>query len=322
MMRACFWRPREHLVRPNMAKNAINLDPLDEIRLVAKPATDRLPAMLFLAALIHGVLIIGIAFNPALTNEFAEAFSLDVTIVADTDQNIDRPDRADYLAQASQQGGGNTRDHVRPSASEENQSPIDNAGNPNGDDFDDSTSHESAADELLSSDRKQDRRISDAPREDPQPDERLAMALEKGSESTLPLPRENVATLMIHDDDPRQLVISADTEESSVAAYLDNWKRRIEAVGNEYFPDLAMTEGLTGSPTLEVSISASGDLAEVVIRKSSGSRVVDKAALDILRRASPFDPFPAEIRGEYDSLRFAYKWLFAKDVVANTASVN
>lgn len=305
-----------------MAKNAVNLDPLDEFRLVAKPATDRLPAMLFLAALIHGVLIIGIAFNPALTNEFAEAISLDVTIVADTDQHIDRPDRADYLAQASQQGGGNTRDHVRPSASEESQSPIDNAGNPNGDNFDDSTTHERAADELLSSDRSQDSRLSDAPREDPQPEQHLAMALEKGSESTLPLPRENVATLLIHDDDPRQLVISADTEESSVAAYLDNWKRRIEAVGNEYFPDPGMMEGLTGSPTLEVSIDASGDLAEVVIRKSSGSRVVDKAALDILRRASPFDPFPTEIRGDYDSLRFAYKWLFAKDVVAKTAGMN
>ena len=307
---------------PDMARNAIKLDPLDELRLVPQPTTDRLPAMLFLAALIHGVLIIGIAFNPALTDEFAEAISLDVTIVAETDQHIDRPDRAEYLAQASQEGGGNTSEHVRPTAAETTASPIDNAGSETGDSFDDSTTHERSADELLASTQGLDRRVTDDPRADPQPDQRTAMALEKGSETSLPLPRDTTATLLIHDDDPRQLVISADTEESTVAGYLENWKRRIEAVGNEYFPELGNVEGLTGSPTLEVSISSSGNLAGVIIRKSSGSRVVDNAALDILRRASPFDPFPAEIRSDYDSLRFAYKWLFAEDVATRTASVN
>ena len=48
--------------------------------------------MLFLAALVHGILIIGITFNPELTNPFADAISLEVTIVADPDQQIDRPD--------------------------------------------------------------------------------------------------------------------------------------------------------------------------------------------------------------------------------------
>jgi protein TonB len=128
--------------------------------------------------------------------------------------------------------------------------------------------------------------------------------------------------MLIHDDDPRQLVISADTRESTIAAYLDNWKRRIEAVGEEYFPELGDLEGLTGSPTLEVSIEASGQLAEVIIRKSSGSKVLDQAALDILRRASPFDPFPAEVSTDYDRLRFAYKWLFSEPLDSATASAN
>ena len=305
-----------------MAKTAVKLDPLDELRLVPPPADDRLPAMLFLAALIHGILIIGIAFNPALTDEFAEAISLDVTIVAETDQHIDRPDRAEYLAQASQEGGGNTSEHVRPTAAEDTSSPIDNAGQEAGDSFDDATTEERAADELLASTRAREQRVQDDPRADPQSERRTAMALEKGSDTSLPLPRDATATLLIHDDDPRQLVISADTQESIVAGYLDDWKRRIEAVGAGYFPELGSVDGLTGSPTLEVSISASGDLADVVIRKSSGSRVVDKAALDILRRASPFDPFPAEIRDEYDSLRFAYKWLFAEDVATTTARID
>ena len=128
--------------------------------------------------------------------------------------------------------------------------------------------------------------------------------------------------MQIHDDDPRQLVISVDTRESTIAAYLDNWKRRIEAVGDEYFAELGELEGLTGSPTLEVKIEASGQLSEVVIRKSSGSRVVDQAALDILRRASPYDPFPDEVREEYDRVLFAYKFLFSAESMPSTARLD
>jgi protein TonB len=305
-----------------MADTAMNMDPLDELRLVAIPAPDRLPGMLFLAALIHGILIIGVTFNAALSDQFAEAISLEVTIVADPNQQIDRPDRAEYLAQASQQGGGNTTEQVRPTAPEESRSPIDNIGVEDGDSFLDQTAHKEAADELLASAQQQDLKIADGPREEPRPEGSTALALQSGSDITLPLPQDASATLLIHDDDPRQLIISADTRESNIAGYLDNWKRRIEAVGDEYFPELGDLDGLTGSPTLEVSIYATGELAEVIIRKSSGSVVLDQAALDILRRASPFDPFPTEVRKEYDSLRFAYKWLFGESVAPATARVS
>ena len=305
-----------------MANIAFHNDPLDELRLLAEQKPDRLPAMLFLAALIHGILIIGVTFNPEMLEDFSEAISLEVTIVADPDQEIDRPDDAEYLAQASQEGGGNTPEQLRPSAPLESLSPIDNPGNETGESFLDSTEHEVSADQLLASAAEQELSVTDDPRIDPQPDATSALALEAGSEVTLPLPQEEAATLLITDDDPRQLVISADTRESVVAAYLDNWKRRIESVGDEYFPTLGNLDGLTGSPTLEVSIDASGQLKDVIIRKSSGSRVLDQAALDILRRASPFDPFPAEISAEYDSLRFAYKWLFSEEFVPSAANVN
>ena len=68
-----------------------------------------------------------------------------------------------------------------------------------------------------------------------------------------------------------------------------------------------------------VAIDMSGDLTEVVIRKSSGSTVLDLAALDILNRASPFDPFPAEVSAEYDVVRFEYKWLFADQLITDSA---
>ena len=200
-----------------MAKTAIHLDPIDELRLLSEPEPDRLPAMLFLAALIHGILIIGVTFNPAMLEDFSEAISLEVTIVADPDQEIDRPDDAEYLAQASQEGGGNTSEQLRPSAPLESLSPIDNPGNEAGDSFVEATEHEVSADQLLASAAEQDLSVTDDPRIDPEPDATSAMALEAGAEATLPLPQEDRATLLITDDDPRQLVISADTSESIVA---------------------------------------------------------------------------------------------------------
>ena len=115
-----------------MGNIALQTDPLDELRLVTPVGPDRLPGMLFLAALVHGILIIGITFNPDISNNFTDAISLDVTIVADADQQIDRPDDAAYLAQASQQGGGNTADKVRPTAPLQSTMPVDNEGQEDG----------------------------------------------------------------------------------------------------------------------------------------------------------------------------------------------
>lgn len=301
---------------------AKNRDPIEEIQLVAAAVPDRLPAMLFLAALIHGILIIGVTFNPTMLNQFADIISLEVTIIADPDQQIDRPDKAEYLAQASQLGGGNTTRDVRPSAPLESASTIDNRGEESGESLRESEQHELSADQVLTTQSDQDLQVADLLRDQPQDSNATAIALESGSDRTLPLPQDDAATLLIHDDDPRQLITSVDTRESTIAAYLDNWKRRIEAVGDEYFPELGALENLTGSPTLEVSIEASGRLSAVIIGKSSGSKVLDQAALDILRRASPFDPFPPEISVDYDRLRFAYKWLFNDDLIPSTASLD
>lgn len=301
-----------------MANVALHTDPLDELRLVDPAVPDRLPAMLFLAALVHGILIIGVTFNPEFANQFADAISLEVTIVADADQQIDRPDEAAYLAQASQEGGGNTTEQVRPAAPLQSAIPVDNEGQDDGTVLLDAEAHEQSADELLATEDSNDRKIEINPRSDPQPDTSTAIAMEAGSEVTLPLPQDDQATMLIRDDEPRQLIISVDTRESVIAAYLDNWKRRIEAVGDSYLPQLGKIDDISGSPTLMVAIDVSGNLTEAVIRKSSGSTVLDLAALDILHRASPFDPFPPEVTNEYDIVRFEYKWLFADQLVSSS----
>jgi protein TonB len=305
-----------------MATLARPRDPIEEIQLVAPGTPDRLPAMLFLAALIHGILILGITFNPDLIDQFADVISLEVTIVADPDQQSDRPDKAAYLAQASQLGGGNTTEAVRPSAPVESASPINNLGDEDGTRLLDATAHELSADQVLTTRDDHDQTVVDQLRKQPQSENSTAIALELGSNQTLPLPQDDNGSMLIHDDDPRQLIVSADTRESIAAPYLDKWKRRIEAVAKDYFAELGGLDDLTGSPILEVKIEASGQLSAVIIRKSSGSRIVDQAALDILRRASPFDPFPDDVADEYDRFLFTYKWLFSERSIASTASLN
>ena len=158
-----------------MATIARKTDPIERIQLVAPAVPDRLPAMLFLAALIHGILIIGVTFNPYILDEFSDAISLEVTIVADPDQSIDRPDEAEYLAQASQIGGGNTSDDASPSAPLESVSPMDNLGVEDGDSLQEMTAHEKSADQVLMTENEQDRAVPDELREKPQPEESTAI---------------------------------------------------------------------------------------------------------------------------------------------------
>ena len=305
-----------------MANPQVTVDPLDELRLIAPVAPDRLPAMLFLAALIHGVLIIGVTFNAAITDDWANAISLEVTIVADPDQQIDRPDEAAYLAQASQEGGGNTQEQVRPAAPLQSALPVENQGREDGTALQDSVAHDRTADEVLATENLSDRQTVVDPRTDPQQRNSVAIAMEAGAETTLPLPQEADATMLISENQPKDLIISADTRESVAAAYLDGWKRRVEAVGTAYLPELGDIGDVAGSPTLMVVIDPSGDLVDALIRKSSGSAVLDLAALDILQRSSPFNPFPPEMLVEYETgVRFEYKWLFSERLVtSNTAN--
>ena len=298
-----------------MANPAVTVDPLDELRLVAPVVPDRLPAMLFLAALVHGILIIGVTFNAALSDQFADAISLEVTIVAAPDQEIDRPDEAAYLAQASQEGGGNITDQIRPSAPLESAMPADNQGVEDGTTVSDAQAHERSADEILATANESDRQVLIDPRTDPEMQDSVAIAMETGNEVTLPLPQEDQASFLLTDDDPKQLIISADTRESVAAAYLDSWKRRIEAVGAAYLPELGKLENLTGSPTMLIRISQTGDLIDATVSRSSGSPVLDLASVDIVQRASPFDEFPAPMASEYDTVAFEYKFLFSEQLV-------
>ncbi len=113
-------------------------------------------------------------------------------------------------------------------------------------------------------------------------------------------------------DDARTLFATPSTRQSGLAEYLDGWRRRVERIGTANYPARAARRSRAGRPTLEVVIAADGRLDDIVVRRSSGDKALDQAALKILRLAAPFAPLPDNIRADYDVLRFAYEWDFSR----------
>jgi protein TonB len=75
-------------------------------------ATDRLTLTLFFALVLHAMIILGITFGVYNDPEPENALpTLDITIAT---RDTPPPDEADYLAQTSQDGGGNVSEKVKP----------------------------------------------------------------------------------------------------------------------------------------------------------------------------------------------------------------
>ena len=109
---------------------------------------------------------------------------------------------------------------------------------------------------------------------------------------------------------PRRKWISARTREYEFAVYMDAWRRKVERVGNLNYPGEAARRGLSGSLLLEVALNPDGTIEDVALRRSSGERILDDAAVRIVRLAAPFAEFPEDIAAEVDVLHIERTWLF------------
>lgn len=92
--------------------------------------------------------------------------------------------------------------------------------------------------------------------------------------------------------------------------YFEAWRRKVERVGNLNYPEAARARSLYGSLRLLVAIVPDGSLRDVRVLESSGHRVLDDAALRIVRLAAPFAPFPPEMRRDTDVLEIVRTWQF------------
>jgi protein TonB len=106
---------------------------------------------------------------------------------------------------------------------------------------------------------------------------------------------------------------SVATKSSEDAAYLFAWQQRIEAVGNDHYPKEARENAIYGELQLVVTINKDGRLESTKILKSSGEPLLDKAALRIVRLASPFEPVSNEVLRGANQLEIVRTWMFKKD---------
>ena len=279
-----------------------------------KAARDRLSSTLFLAALFHGIVILGVTFSAA-DEDAPAATSLDVVIVtSDNPRSLSAQD-AVLLAEQSIQGSGNTDapDQLRTALAQTSEAmelgpdrlgaaqPV-QAGDPG------------ASQPLLiaAAQDAEHKPLLDADGQHELQAVEQATAM-PGERTAVEIVNEPDNSTLISESGPRELVISASTRESRIAAYLSNWKRRVEQFGTLNFPRQAQSRGRRGNPVLEVAITADGRLREVVVRDSSGERLLDDAAMEIVRNAAPFEAFPEFLRADYDVLRFAYEWRFGQE---------
>lgn len=109
---------------------------------------------------------------------------------------------------------------------------------------------------------------------------------------------------------PRRKWLTAKARESKYAAYMDTWRAKVERIGNLNYPSAARRQRLNGNLLLDVSINADGTVEAVSLRRSSGHRALDDAAVAIVKLAAPFARFPADIRRDTDVLHIERTWQF------------
>jgi protein TonB len=274
------------------------------------PVWDRLLTMVFLAGLLHGLIIIGLTFNSG-QKAAASAPGLEVLLVSDELPQADQNPTATYLAQRTQIGSGNTRKPVAPRNRSSSLPSLRHKGTPEGNSLKDEGEHAgSTEDERVLSTigwSTSIRYLADEGGEGSTRDKPLLFDQPQTAE---PGPDED-GPAQLRGPKRDELWVTADTRAAMLAPYLDAWRRKVERIGTLNYAIVAKVAGTASAPVVEVGITADGKLERALIRRSSGSPELDQAALAILKLASPFDPFPPELAKHYPALGFAYEWQFS-----------
>lgn len=285
----------------------------------ADESADRLVSTLFVATLFHGLVILGVSFSFLAPPAPAPSNTLEVVMVQGAVSDVD-PDDPEYLAQQNQVGAGSDTARERPATAPSNNPSLQNDGRLDGEALDTlRTGQEARPLERLVTRSPADSAVESVPWAVSDPSRRLSTArLMLASEDSAAALDEVHRALKAQGKNPNEDIITVNARASQFAAYLTYWRSHIEEVGTLNFPDDVRRAGLSGSPVLEVAINADGSIREIRVLRSSREKLLDQAALRILRIAAPFNPFPEEIRKDYDVLRFVYEWQFLSGEVPST----
>ncbi len=258
--------------------------------------------------LLHAVRL-AIRFTPPDIMDKAREQALEVILV--NSKSKARPDKAQAKAQTNLDGGGNTDEDRRA------KTPLPPSANTR------------EGDRLMEAKR----RVADLEAQAQQQMTRLkgerSVSIDKSKVNPVAAPEPNVSgadlassALAIarlegqiarqmeeYNKRPRKQFIGARTEEYRFAQYVEDWRQKIERIGNLNYPDAAKGR-LYGSLTLSVVIKANGDLKQVEVIRSSGQALLDDAARRIVRMAAPYAPFPPNIQRDTDELDITRTWTF------------
>ncbi|MBI1394408.1 MAG: TonB family protein [Betaproteobacteria bacterium] len=271
-----------------------------------------LPIMLGLSVLVHaGVLLVRfVPLDPSKLQNLTPP--LEVVLV--NSKSAHKPHKADALAQASLNGGGNTEADRR---AKTNLPVI-----PESTDTDELSLASRKVERLESEMRRLVAQVhgdtvvitaTEAPRKQSDADEQSAQVDSAQKRTAIARLEAQIAKEWDHYQKlPRRKFIGARTEGVVYAQYVDDWRQKIERIGTHNYPEEAKRLGIYGTILLTVSIRADGSVERVEIDRSSGHPVLDRAARRIVQLAAPFTPFPPDIRKEYDILSITRNWAFTR----------
>ena len=263
---------------------------------------------LVLALALHALLFFGINFGLSLNPLPRLADTLDVVLVQWRSEN--EPDKADYLAQASQKGGGETTERTRPSEPVSGELPTPQ---------DQQDMHQAAAQtpapevdvrEIIAVDTEklafiQQTTVEQAETEQPNASELMQQSMDMASlQPEINRERQWKSRL------PKREFISANTREYEFASYMSAWVSKVERVGNMNYPSELRRNKLHGDLILTVGIEQDGSVESIDVKRSSGVREIDQAAVRIVRMAAPYSPLPDNIRDRVDILHITRTWRF------------
>ena len=269
---------------------------------------ERLRATLVLSLLVHGMLVLGVGFA---LNEAAPVLpTLDVILTEATTTLT--PEQADFLAQASNRGGGEHDEARRPrdrQAGRLSQAETGVAPAPMRAQAPAPSPPPEAR--VVTSARGQ-QRVAQAEATPPVETRRPLPLGERNIDRELAMAR---LAAEIHQDReryakrPNRKFVSASTREYEYASYLRAWVDRVERIGNLNYPDEARRRRLEGQVVISVAIRRDGTVERAEVVDSSGQPLLDQAALRIVRLAEPYPPLPATAE-EVDVLHVTRTWQF------------
>ena len=274
-------------------------------------SSDRLSFALFVAVLLHALVVFGVTFQASDRDNLSK--TLEVTLA--TYKSDQAPEKADFLAQENQQGSG-TLDEARMLTTD--MEAIFQANTINETSLQEqqaSAPRRPEGQRQLVTTTASSRNKIDTEQRQPT----MQIDLPDGPQKTLLERSLEMASLEAKLDSLRQTyakqprvqrLTAASTMKASDAYYVNSWRRRIEDNGARNYPREAENCFDDCRLRLLVAINADGTINELRILESSGRKVLDDAALRIVRMSAPFAPFTEEMKKTTDVLEIIRTWQF------------